>query len=735
MSVNNRLNMDASVSDLPGSVWIKAREVLDTNPAPRNWRALIGTLETSNMIKQRYKITPQQVELWAQGIERESAAGKLLTELGSQGMTVGDLSALLEETGIDTYLLGLSKYEKIRITQSPAKEVDINEGETLVLEIAAMGKPHPRFQWFFCPDGKNKFNELKGCTERTLTIANVTSANAGGYSCQIHNCSDPQKTRLTNISLVIIKPKPIFVSKRLNLPGAKNLSKMPHHPSPTPVRHIEQNHEIRVISHPTSKELELGERALFMVEAQCGLPLRYQWIKDGKEIKGANSFKYKIYNIQDASCQGTYQCEVKAMKMTVDGRVIQSSRVLTNPALLHLKIPFVNLYNPHDKVALLIGNSDYLSAISLKAPPNDIREMAESLVSINFKVVMLLNLTKPEIENAVIEFCKLIDKNVYVVFYFCGHGFEERGVSYLIPTDAPSMPASNECVNTSLILHNFQKKNPALVFLVLDTCRMSGKGKSSEPPRSFFTSAQNANVCYCYATSLGLSALENTSEQRGLLIRYLAPLLTKPIGIDNLVIELKEEFSRSPKHCDKQLPEIRSNVGETRRSLTDEITYLGQQQAYKARERLWGNYNNKPRNRDLTFPLLGIVLQLDFQSYYNNLLDVFVLVQEQGETQQCVAFISNFSPIISQYGNRDAFKRNGKHGTRTTLQDIQKLKDNLVVDISVVFVHRRDGRQYSSTQRVDLGLPLVSNLKLWKPAIGFEPTYREPIEQEETYSI
>ncbi|WAQ98609.1 MALT1-like protein [Mya arenaria] len=598
MSVNNRLNMDASVSDLPGSVWIKAREVLDTNPAPRNWRALIGTLETSNMIKQRYKITPQQVELWAQGIERESAAGKLLTELGSQGMTVGDFSA-----------------------------------------------------------------------------------NAGGYSCQIHNCSDPQKTRLTNISLVIIKPKPIFVSKRLNLPGAKNLSKMPHHPSPTPVRHIEQNH--------------------------------------------------------DASCQGTYQCEVKAMKMTVDGRVIQSSRVLTNPALLHLKIPFVNLYNPHDKVALLIGNSDYLSAISLKAPPNDIREMAESLVSINFKVVMLLNLTKPEIENAVIEFCKLIDKNVYVVFYFCGHGFEERGVSYLIPTDAPSMPASNECVNTSLILYNFQKKNPALVFLVLDTCRMSGKGKSSEPPRSFFTSAQNANVCYCYATSLGLSALENTSEQRGLLIRYLAPLLTKPIGIDNLVIELKEvtEFSRSPKHCDKQLPEIRSNVGETRRSLTDEITYLGQQQAYKARERLWGNYNNKPRNRDLTFPLLGIVLQLDFQSYYNNLLDVFVLVQEQGETQQCVAFISNFSPIISQYGNRDAFKRNGKHGTRTTLQDIQKLKDNLVVDISVVFVHRRDGRQYSSTQRVDLGLPLVSNLKLWKPAIGFEPAYREPIEQEETDSI
>ncbi|WAQ98574.1 MALT1-like protein, partial [Mya arenaria] len=132
------------------------------------------------------------------------------------------------------------------------------------------------------------------------------------------------------------------------------------------------------------------------------------------------------------------------MNMTVDGREIQSSRVLTNPALLDLHTQSANLYKPHDKVALLIGNSDYLSENSLKAPPNDIREMADSLVSINFKVVMLLNLTKPEFENAVIEFCKLIDKNVYVVFYFCGHGFEERGVSYLIPTDAPSMSSPGE---------------------------------------------------------------------------------------------------------------------------------------------------------------------------------------------------------------------------------------------------------------------------------------------------
>ncbi|WAQ98573.1 hypothetical protein MAR_022946, partial [Mya arenaria] len=235
--------MDASVSDLPGSVWIKVIEVLDTNPARRNWRALIGTLKTSNMINQRYKITPQQVELWAQGIGRE---------------------------------------KEIKITHSPGREMDMNKGDTLVLDIAATGKPHPCFQWFFCPDGQKEFNKMKGCTDRTLTIINLTSANAGSYSCQIHNCSDPQETKITEISHVSITPKQNSASDRLNPPGTENLAKMPHNLTPTPIRHTGQEHEIRVISHPTSKELEFGDSTLFMVEARCSLPLRYQWIKDGK---------------------------------------------------------------------------------------------------------------------------------------------------------------------------------------------------------------------------------------------------------------------------------------------------------------------------------------------------------------------------------------------------------------------------------------------------------------------
>lgn len=124
-----------------------------------------------------------------------------------------------------------------------------------------------------------------------------------------------------------------------------------------------------------------------------------------------------------------------------------------------------------DKVALLIGNADYKSENTLKAPSQDVQVLTESLVALDFKVVSLLNLTKPEIENAVLEFCHLVDRNVYVVFYFCGHGFEENGILFLVPTDAPSMYKAEECVCANMVLQNIQEKQPPVVIMIMDICR------------------------------------------------------------------------------------------------------------------------------------------------------------------------------------------------------------------------------------------------------------------------
>ena len=50
------------------------------------------------------------------------------------------------------------------------------------------------------------------------------------------------------------------------------------------------------------------------------------------------------------------------------------------------------------------------------------------------QVMSLLNLTRNEMISAVHEFKELVSKDVYCVFYFCGHGYEASGYRFLVPT-------------------------------------------------------------------------------------------------------------------------------------------------------------------------------------------------------------------------------------------------------------------------------------------------------------
>lgn len=65
------------------------------------------------------------------------------------------------------------------------------------------------------------------------------------------------------------------------------------------------------------------------------------------------------------------------------------------------------------KVALLIGNLNYLRHPPLMAPTMDVYELAQHLRQLDFRVVSLLDLSKKEINAAIDKFLQLLDKGVY----------------------------------------------------------------------------------------------------------------------------------------------------------------------------------------------------------------------------------------------------------------------------------------------------------------------------------
>ena len=88
------------------------------------------------------------------------------------------------------------------------------------------------------------------------------------------------------------------------------------------------------------------------------------------------------------------------------------------------------------RVALVVGNADYRTVLPLKNPVNDSRAVAEVLERLGFEVTLLDNVGRIEFHDAVESFRSAAGGAAAAVFYYSGHGFQLRGVNYLVPTDA-----------------------------------------------------------------------------------------------------------------------------------------------------------------------------------------------------------------------------------------------------------------------------------------------------------
>lgn len=100
----------------------------------------------------------------------------------------------------------------------------------------------------------------------------------------------------------------------------------------------------------------------------------------------------------------------------VYGEFTQANRQI--PSLTFVDLWWISLLilflsTATDKVALLIGNMNYIYHTQLCAPISDVHELTNLLRQLDFKVVSLLDLNWQEMHSAVTEFLLLLDKGVY----------------------------------------------------------------------------------------------------------------------------------------------------------------------------------------------------------------------------------------------------------------------------------------------------------------------------------
>ena len=123
------------------------------------------------------------------------------------------------------------------------------------------------------------------------------------------------------------------------------------------------------------------------------------------------------------------------------------------------------------RVALVIGNGDYLQS-PLKNPENDAKDMAESLQQLGFDVILELNASQQDMEQAVDYFGRrLIGGRHVALFYFAGHGVQVDGSNYLIPVGAAIRRQSDvryKAVDLGQILGTMGEAEDNLNIVILD---------------------------------------------------------------------------------------------------------------------------------------------------------------------------------------------------------------------------------------------------------------------------
>jgi hypothetical protein len=129
------------------------------------------------------------------------------------------------------------------------------------------------------------------------------------------------------------------------------------------------------------------------------------------------------------------------------------------------------------KRAFVVGNDSYDNVVTLQKARNDAKTIAKTVQGLGFKVSLHLDLDRKSLSNALNLFEQSIGTGDEVFFFFSGHGFEIKGVNYLLPTDVPEAGPGQETVvrdaafDADDVIERLRGRGARVTIAVIDACR------------------------------------------------------------------------------------------------------------------------------------------------------------------------------------------------------------------------------------------------------------------------
>ena len=226
-----------------------------------------------------------------------------------------------------------------------------------------------------------------------------------------------------------------------------------------------------------------------------------------------------------------------------------------------------------DRIALVIGNSDYADTInSLKNPVNDAKDIAASLEELGFEVKFVEDANKTTMNKEIEKFSLQLKENTVSLFFYAGHAVQLHNVNYLLPIESYKAIKKNyknlndyeklelfndEAISLNQLTKLIEAGNSKQNFIILDACRDNSLSGAQEGLSKM--SLVSKNTLIAYSTSPGKLASDGGKGRNSPYTKQLLKFIKTP----NQLIEsmLKDVGSALDTETNgKQLPWVEHNL-------------------------------------------------------------------------------------------------------------------------------------------------------------------------------
>ena len=203
------------------------------------------------------------------------------------------------------------------------------------------------------------------------------------------------------------------------------------------------------------------------------------------------------------------------------------------------------------RVALVIGNSNYQTAPQLANPNNDARSVAQLLNSAGFEVTVATDQTRNDMVRGLQDFSNKVaahGPNTVAMIYYAGHGVQLAGENYLVPIDARIAAPSDLPDNTVRlvdVMGTLETIPSRMRIVVLDACRNNPFPHVDDAGRGLAIVDAPSGSIVGYSTAPGMEAQDGDGNHSPYTSAFLNVARQPNLPIEQLFKRVRLEVNNT----------------------------------------------------------------------------------------------------------------------------------------------------------------------------------------------